>query len=59
MAQSEFSVSLEDSDAEYYIIKMALRETGIPIDLHRVSDGEEALSFLHKIDGSRSPLGRI
>jgi two-component system, chemotaxis family, response regulator Rcp1 len=44
-------LSVEDSDAEYYIIKMALRETGIPVDLHRVKDGEQALSFLQKVDG--------
>jgi CheY-like chemotaxis protein len=44
-------LSVEDSDAEYYIIKMALSETGIPVDLHRVPDGEQALSFLHKVDG--------
>jgi two-component system, chemotaxis family, response regulator Rcp1 len=44
-------LSVEDSDAEYYIIKMALRETGIPVDLHRVKDGEQALSFLQKVHG--------
>jgi two-component system, chemotaxis family, response regulator Rcp1 len=44
-------LSVEDSDTEYYIIKIALGETGIPVDLHRVSDGEQALCFLHKVDG--------
>jgi two-component system, chemotaxis family, response regulator Rcp1 len=44
-------LSVEDNDAEYYIIKMALQETEIPVQLCRVSDGEQALSFLHKIHG--------
>lgn len=41
-------LSVEDDDAEYYIIKMAVEKCGIPIRLCRVSDGEEALLFLQK-----------
>jgi two-component system, chemotaxis family, response regulator Rcp1 len=44
-------LSVEDSDTEYYIIKMAVEELQIPVQLLRVSDGEQALSFLHKVHG--------
>jgi two-component system, chemotaxis family, response regulator Rcp1 len=44
-------LSVEDNDSEYYIIKMSVEELKIPVQLHRVSDGEQALWFLEKIHG--------
>lgn len=44
-------LSVEDSDAEYYIIKMAIEEARFPIRLCRACDGEEALWFLEKSHG--------
>jgi two-component system, chemotaxis family, response regulator Rcp1 len=44
-------LSVEDSDAEYHLIKMAVEETAIPVRLCRVSDGDEALWFLRRIHG--------
>jgi CheY-like chemotaxis protein len=38
----------EDEDAAVFLLEMALKEANITIMLHRVSDGEEALSFLHR-----------
>ena len=45
------SLAVEDDDAEYYVIKFAVEETGMPIDLCRVADGEQALFFLEKSHG--------
>lgn len=44
-------LSVEDNDAEYYIIKVAIEECGAPIDLHRAADGEQALRFLRRTNG--------
>jgi hypothetical protein len=44
-------LSVEDSDAEYYIIRMAIKEVAMPVQLHRVSDGEQALWFLQRSHG--------
>jgi two-component system, chemotaxis family, response regulator Rcp1 len=44
-------LSVEDNDGEYYLIQMAVREAGIPVDVRRVVDGEQALDFLHKSNG--------
>lgn len=44
-------LSVEDDNAEYHIIKMALEQCGIPIQVCRVIDGEEALLFLQKARG--------
>lgn len=38
----------EDEDAAVFLLEMALKEANISITLHRVSDGEEALAFLHQ-----------
>ena len=38
----------EDEDAAVFLLEMALKEANIALTLHRVSDGEEALSFLHQ-----------
>lgn len=37
----------EDEDAAVFLMEMALKEAKIAVTLHRVSDGEEALAFLH------------
>ena len=39
---------VEDEDAAVYLLKTALKEAKIHLDLHRVSDGEEALAFLNR-----------
>jgi CheY-like chemotaxis protein len=44
-------LSVEDNDAEFYIIKIAVEECDASIDLRRVSDGEQALHFLRKSSG--------
>jgi chemotaxis family two-component system response regulator Rcp1 len=44
-------LSVEDSDSEYYIIGLALKELGLPIRFCRVIDGEQALWFLKKTNG--------
>jgi CheY-like chemotaxis protein len=38
----------EDEDAAVFLLEMALKEANISMTLHRVSDGEEALAFLHQ-----------
>jgi chemotaxis family two-component system response regulator Rcp1 len=44
-------LSVEDNDADYYIIRMAVRETRFAITMCRVSDGDQALAFLRKCKG--------
>jgi hypothetical protein len=39
-------LSVEDSDADYYLIKMAVRETGMAVEICRTSDGEQARFFV-------------
>lgn len=38
----------EDEDAAFILLDMALKEANIALDVHRVTDGEEALAFLHR-----------
>jgi len=46
----------EDEDAAVFLLEMALKEASIELTLHRVSDGEEALAFLHQNGAySRAP----
>jgi CheY-like chemotaxis protein len=44
-------LSVEDNDGEYYLNQMAVRETGIPVEICRVADGEQALHFLRRSNG--------
>jgi two-component system, chemotaxis family, response regulator Rcp1 len=44
-------LSVEDNDGEFYLIRMAVREAGIPVELCRVADGEQALHFLQRSNG--------
>ncbi len=39
---------VEDDDASKYLVDRAIRILEIPVKLHRVSDGEQALQFLRK-----------
>jgi len=39
---------VEDDDATAYLFQEALHEAGVQVRLFRVSDGEQALSFLHR-----------
>ena len=39
---------MEDDDGSARLFKAALYEAGIDVSLYRVSDGEQALAFLHK-----------
>ena len=44
-------LSVEDNDAEYHLIKLAVEEVQVPVQLCRVCDGEEALRFLQRETG--------
>jgi len=37
-----------DADADAYLFRAALDQAGIGISVYRVSDGDQALAFLHK-----------
>lgn len=39
---------VEDEDAAVFLLETALKEASIPVQLYRVSDGEQALAFLRK-----------
>lgn len=39
---------LEDEPADAYLVKTALKEGKIPVNLHHVTDGQEGLNFLNK-----------
>ncbi len=38
----------EDNPGDAQLTRLALEESGTPVDLHHVPDGEEALRFLHR-----------
>jgi CheY-like chemotaxis protein len=42
---------IEDDDAEYFVITIALKELDIPIRLLRVSNGEQGIQFLENTHG--------
>jgi DNA-binding response OmpR family regulator len=44
-------LSIEDDDAEYYLINLALAELDIPVQFCRVTDGEQGVWFLEKTHG--------
>jgi DNA-binding response OmpR family regulator len=44
-------LSIEDDDAEYFIITIALKELDIPIRFIRVPDGEQGIWFLANTHG--------
>src|SRR5690348_95965 len=39
---------VEDHDADAYLFRAALDHAGLGVSIYRVSDGEQALAFLHK-----------
>ena len=41
-------LSVEDRDPDFYLIQIALKEAGIAIQVCRVSNGEDAILFLHQ-----------
>ena len=44
-------LSVEDNDADYYLVAVALKELDVRVQLCRVANGEEALAFLRKTEG--------
>jgi CheY-like chemotaxis protein len=44
-------LAIEDDDAEYFIITIALKELAIPIRFLRVPDGEQGIGFLENTHG--------
>ena len=40
---------VEDEDASAFLFRAALSDAGIAANVYRVSNGEEALAFLHKL----------
>ena len=40
---------VEDEDAAVFLLETALKEADIQVDFYRVSDGEQALWFLHQL----------
>ncbi len=49
--RAQVLLSIEDDDAEYFIITIALRELDMPIRFFRVADGEQAMRFLENTHG--------
>lgn len=43
---------VEDNAADAFLVREAIREQGLPFELHVVSDGEKALSFFDQMDAS-------
>jgi len=41
-------LSVEDSDADFYLIQLALKEAGIAIKVCRTLDGADGISFLER-----------
>ena len=45
---------VEDEDATVFLLETALKEAEIDLELHRVSNGEEALAFLNRTGAYRN-----
>jgi two-component system response regulator len=39
---------VEDDDAAFLLVQITIEEAGLPVELHRASDGEKALAFLQR-----------
>ena len=39
---------VEDDDAAFLLVQITIEEADLPVQLHRASDGEQALSFLRR-----------
>ncbi len=48
MDNDKVVLHVEDDDAAAYLFRVALEEANIPAVVYRVSDGEQALAFLHQ-----------
>ena len=47
----------EDNQADVLLVRTALEEEGVPFALNTLSDGEEVLKYLDRIDsGSDTPV---
>ena len=44
-------LSVEDNDAEYCVIRMAVEQSGTQVNICRVADGEKAIYFLERSHG--------
>ena len=42
-------VSVDDSEPDFRLVEMALKESGTSVRLYRVTDGEEAIAFLGRL----------
>ena len=47
MMRDRVLLYVEDEDTAVFLLETALKEAKIDVDLYRVSDGEQALSFLY------------
>jgi CheY-like chemotaxis protein len=45
---------VEDNPADARLTEVAMKECGLPTELHHVWDGEQAMAFLRRADGSRA-----
>jgi CheY-like chemotaxis protein len=48
--RSWVALHVEDEDAAAYLLRAAIDEAGLPLNIYRVSDGEQALAFLLQHD---------
>jgi two-component system, chemotaxis family, response regulator Rcp1 len=48
------ALHVEDEDAAAYLLRAAIDEAGLPVNIYRVSDGEQALAFLLQQDPYKS-----
>ncbi|MDC0535309.1 response regulator [Francisellaceae bacterium] len=46
--QNPIILIVEDSDEDFYTTKRALKKSGLANNIHRCSDGEEAVNYLHR-----------
>ena len=44
---------VEDDDAAFLLVQITIEESGLPIELHHASDGEQALAFLRRTEPYR------
>jgi len=55
MDASPYKIALiEDAESDVLLIREALEQAGLAFELHVMSDGEEALEFVAKIDGDET-----
>ena len=52
-------LSVEDNDADFYLIQMALEECMSQITLTRLADGEQAIAFMERFEDGTSTLPNL